>query len=111
MRRQEEIWDATKGNATFVEMTKQLKKDVSAPALDFGELRSNITTFCALLFTLFGEGCNLYKSIAEFLQILSHQFSMQNKYGNEMQNWSKGGRKEKTRLHSQRTILGEINLS
>jgi hypothetical protein len=35
MRWQEEIWDATKGNATFVEMTKQLKKDVSAPASDF----------------------------------------------------------------------------
>ncbi len=35
MRRQEEIWDAAKGNATFIEMTKQLKKDVSAPALDF----------------------------------------------------------------------------
>jgi hypothetical protein len=79
MHLQEEIWDATKGNTTFVEMTKQLKKDMSAPALDFGELRSNIATFCALLFTLFGEGCDLYKSIVEILQTLSHQFSMQNK--------------------------------
>ena len=35
MRWQEEIWDTTKGNATFVEMTKQLKKVVSAPASDF----------------------------------------------------------------------------
>jgi hypothetical protein len=61
-------------------MTKQLKKDVSAPASDLGELRSNNSTFCTLLFTLFGEGCDLYKTIAEFLQILSHQFHMQNKY-------------------------------
>ena len=60
-------------------MTKQLKKEVSTPASDFGELRSNIATFCALLFTLFGEGCDLYKSMVEILQILSHQFSMQNK--------------------------------
>ncbi len=79
MHWQEEIWDATKGNAIFVEMTKQLKKDVSAPTSDFGGLRSNIATFCALLFTLFGEGCDLYKSIVEILQIFSHQFSMQNK--------------------------------
>jgi hypothetical protein len=79
LRRQEEIWDATKGNATFIEMTKQLKKEVSTPASDFGELRSNIATFCTLLFTLFGEGCDLYKSMGEILQILSHQFSMQNK--------------------------------
>jgi hypothetical protein len=72
MRQQEEIWDATKGNTTFVEMTKHLTKDVSTPPSDFGELRSNIAIFCALLFTLFGEGYDLYKSIVEILQILSH---------------------------------------
>ena len=58
--RQEEIWDATKGNATNFEVTKQAKsKDVSLPAHDFGELWSNIATFCALLYILFGEGCDL----------------------------------------------------
>jgi hypothetical protein len=61
LRRQEEIWDATKGNATYFEFTKQAKsKDVSLPVHNFGELRSSIATFCALLFTLFGEGCDLY---------------------------------------------------
>ncbi len=80
LRRQEEIWDATKGNATYVEMIKQAKsKDVSPPAHDFGELQSNIATFCALLFTLFGKGCNLYQSNFEILQILSLPFCMQNK--------------------------------
>ena len=49
------MWDATKGNATYVEVIKQAKsKDVCHPPHDFGELRSNISTFCALLFTLFG---------------------------------------------------------
>ena len=61
-------------------MVKQAKsKDTSPPAHDFGELRSNIATFCALLFTLFGEGCNLYRSMLQILQILSHPFCMQNK--------------------------------
>jgi hypothetical protein len=36
LRLQEEIWDATKGNATYVEVIKQAKsKDVSPPAHDF----------------------------------------------------------------------------
>jgi hypothetical protein len=80
LRRQEEIWDATKGNATYVKVIKQAKsKDVSHPPHDFGELRSNIATFCDLLFTLFGEGCDLYRSMLQILQILSHPFCMQNK--------------------------------
>ncbi len=40
---------------------------------------SNVATFCALLFTLFGEGCDLYRSMLQILQILSHPFCMQNK--------------------------------
>ena len=80
LRRQEEIWDATKGNTTYVEVIKQAKsKDMSLPAHDFGELWSNIATFCALLFALFGEGCDLYRSMCQILQILSHPFCMQNK--------------------------------
>jgi hypothetical protein len=39
LRRQEEIWDATKRNATYVEVIKQAKsKSVSHPPYDFGEL-------------------------------------------------------------------------
>jgi hypothetical protein len=69
-----------KGNATYVKVIKQAKsKDVSPPVHDFGELRSNVATFCALLFTLFGEGCGLYLSMLQILQILSHPFCMQNK--------------------------------
>jgi hypothetical protein len=80
LRWQEEIWDATKGNATYVKIVKQDKsKDVSPPAHDFGELWSNIATFCALLFTLFGEGCDLNWSMFQILQNLSHPFCMQNK--------------------------------
>ncbi len=38
-----------------------------------------MATFCALLFTLFGDGCDLYWSMFQILQILSHPFCMQNK--------------------------------
>ena len=47
LRRQEEIWDATKGNATYVEVVKQAKsKDVSPPVHYFGELWSNSHLLC-----------------------------------------------------------------
>ena len=56
LRRQEDIWDATKGNATYYNVTKQASNKVaSIPAHDFGELRTNIATYCALLFTPFGQ--------------------------------------------------------
>jgi hypothetical protein len=75
LRCQEEIWDATKGNAMYVEIIKQAKsKDVSSPAHNFGGLWSNIATSCALLFTLIGEGCDLYRSVLQILQILSYSF-------------------------------------
>ena len=83
LHQQEEVWDATKGNATYVEVIKQAKsKDVCHPPHDFGELRSYISTFCTLLFTLFGDGCDLYRTMISILQILSHPFSMQNKQAN-----------------------------
>jgi hypothetical protein len=80
MRRNEDMWETTKGNATFIEVVKASKnKEVSAPAFDHGELRSNVATFCALLFTLFGGGCDLYRAMFVILNILSHPFSGQSK--------------------------------
>jgi hypothetical protein len=67
----------------LTEVAKQAKsKDMSPPAHNFRELWSNIAIFCALLFTLFGEGCDLYRSMFQILQILSHPFCMQNKQAN-----------------------------
>jgi hypothetical protein len=78
-RRQEEIWEATKGNATYVEVMKWTKKEISPPAHNFNDLRSNIAMFCSLLFTLFGEGCDLYRSMFKILKILNNPLCMQNK--------------------------------
>ncbi len=58
---------------------KWTKKDISPPAHDFNDLRSNIATFCSLLFTLFGEGCGLYRSMFEILKNLNNPLCMQNK--------------------------------
>jgi hypothetical protein len=51
-------------NNAYVKVVKQAKsKDMSPLAHNFGELWLNIATFCALLFALFGEGCDLYCSM------------------------------------------------
>ncbi len=67
-----EIWDSTKGNPTYIELIKQSKTEVCAPATDFNDLRANIATYCALLLTLFGGGCNLYRSNFQMLKLLGH---------------------------------------
>jgi len=55
LRRQEEIWDATKDNATYFKVTKQAKsKDVSLPAHNFGELWSNIHLLCLAIYPIWG---------------------------------------------------------
>ncbi len=80
LHQQEEILDATKGSATYVDVIKHAKsKDIIPPAHDFGEFQSNIATFCALLFTLFGKEFDLYRSNFEILNILSLLFCVQNK--------------------------------
>ncbi len=60
-------------------VTQAKLKDVCHLQHEFGKLRSNISTYCALLFALFGEGCDLYRSMLHVLQMLSHPFCMQNK--------------------------------
>ena len=66
------------GNATYYDVTKQASnKLVSIPAHDFGELQTNIATFCALLYTLFVEGCDLYCTMHEISKMLGHLFCMQ----------------------------------
>ena len=39
----------------------------------------NIAIFCALLFCLFGEGCDLYRSMLDICKILKNPFCSQNK--------------------------------
>jgi hypothetical protein len=52
----------------YVKVVKQAaSKDVGPPVHNFGELWSNIATFCTLLFILFGEGCDLYRSMLQIL--------------------------------------------
>ena len=65
---------------TMMSPSKQASNKVaSVPAHDFEELRTNIATYCSLLFTLFGGGCDLYQSMLDISKILSHPFCMQNR--------------------------------
>jgi hypothetical protein len=51
LRRNEEIWDATKANATYFEVSSQARnRAVNIPASDFSELRQNIAKCLAVLF-------------------------------------------------------------
>jgi hypothetical protein len=75
--RDEDIWESTKGNATYYEVNKQAKKAVIPPPQDYHEMRSLVSTFCALLFTLFGDKCDLYPSMFEVLQMIVHPFCAQ----------------------------------
>ena len=80
LRRNEDIWAETKNNATFFEVTRQTSnRVVRSPPGNLTELRQNISTFCALLWCLFGEGCDLWRSIESINRILNHPFSSQNK--------------------------------
>ena len=88
--RQEEIWDATKGNFDIcgdgkTQNTQRRKsaRSRSPPASDFLELRASIATFCALLLTLFGDSCDLYWSMFEIMKILRNPFCTQNKHREE----------------------------
>jgi hypothetical protein len=40
-------------------------------------MRSSVSTFYALLFTLFGDKCDLYRSMFEVLQMIVHPFCAQ----------------------------------
>jgi hypothetical protein len=80
LRRNEDIWAETKNKATFFEVTRQTSnKVVRSPPNDLTELRQNIAAFCALLCCLFGEGCDLYRSMLNICGILNNPFSSQNK--------------------------------
>ena len=80
LRRNEDIWAETKNNATFFEVTRQTSnKVVRSPPSDLTELKQNISTFCALLWCLFGEGCDHYRSMLNIFGNLNNPFSGQNK--------------------------------
>ena len=63
VRDREAAEQLTKATRVLEEALKLSRGDPRAPAGNYFELKLNITTFCALLFVLFGEKCDYYRAL------------------------------------------------
>ena len=59
--------------AQFNEVRRRQKTQPSPPPDTYHEMRYSINTFCALLWTLFGEKCDYYKGMLEIAETLDLQ--------------------------------------
>jgi hypothetical protein len=59
--------------AQFNEVQHRQKMPPSLPPDNYFELRLSINTFCALIWTLFGDKCNYYKGLLEVCKTLDQQ--------------------------------------
>ena len=69
----EEARRATAHTAQFNEVHRHQKAQPSAPPDNYHNLRLSVNTFCALIWTLFGEECDYYKSMLEIAETLDLQ--------------------------------------
>ena len=60
----------TAHTAQFNEVRRRQKTQPSPPPDTYHEMRYSINTFCALLWTLFGEECDYYKGMLEIAETL-----------------------------------------
>ncbi len=58
---------------SYKEVLKIAKTMVCAPALTCQDMKLNISTFCAFLWTLFRDGCNYFVEILKVLRILESE--------------------------------------
>jgi hypothetical protein len=64
---------ATAHTAQFNEVRRRQKTPPSPPPDNYFELHLSINTFCALVWTLFGDKCNYYKGLLEVCETLDQQ--------------------------------------
>ena len=69
----EESRRTTAHTAQFNEVRRRQKTQPSAPPENYHELRLSVNTFCALIWTLFGEECNYYMGMLEIVETLDLQ--------------------------------------
>jgi hypothetical protein len=69
----EEARRVTAHTAQFNEVCCHQKKNLSPPPDTYFELRLSVNTFCALVWTLFGEECDYYKGLFEVCKTLDLQ--------------------------------------
>ncbi len=61
---------------SYKEALKIAKTTVCAPTSTYQDIKLNISTFCAFVWTLFGDGCNYYAEVFKVLRILGWKMSM-----------------------------------
>jgi len=63
IKKMERARKSMEGNRTLAEELQLEKGDPPAPAVDFDGLQLNITSWCAMLGALFGEGCGYFRDV------------------------------------------------
>jgi hypothetical protein len=81
----EEASELTKTTRKLEDILKEKGKTVS-PAPDYMQLKSNIGTFCALLWALFRDQCDYYKELVKLHHILDREecFTIRDAYTKEI---------------------------
>ncbi len=66
----EEAMDRTKGTRSLKELLKGNCGKVISPPQDYMQLKLNIGSYCALLWSIFGEQCDYYRELLKLYRIL-----------------------------------------
>ncbi len=71
---------------SYEESIKFARTTVHVPASTYHDVKLNIVTFCAFLWTLFGDECDYYKKVLKVLQVLksANVYAMRESYGTEV---------------------------
>jgi hypothetical protein len=68
-----EATEQTKQMRTIKKMLRVNKGKILTPPLDYMQLKLNIGTYCALLWSLFGKECDYYKVLLKIHRILDRE--------------------------------------
>jgi hypothetical protein len=82
----EEAMDQTKGTRSLEDLLKGNRGKVISPPPDYMQLKLNIGSYCALLWSIFGKLCNYYCKLSKIYRILDREecFMIQDAYTREI---------------------------
>ncbi len=69
----EEAMDQTKGTWSLKELLKGNPGKVISPPQDYMQLKLNIGSYCALLWSIFGKRCDYYHKLLKLYRILDRE--------------------------------------
>jgi hypothetical protein len=82
----DEAMDQTKGTRSLKELLKGNCGKVISPPQDYMQLKLNIGSYCALLWSIFGERCDYYRKLLKLYRILDQEecFTIRDAYTREI---------------------------